>query len=437
MAWRDTLREASFRGVPFYYDGVSSRVGRRAIIHKYPGRDDAEVEDLGKDAGEFDIDAWVIGPDYQEQRDQLVAAFTKAGAGELVHPYWGNRRVAAAGKIRFTESTREGGMCRISIPVVEVGKQLTPSVTADTKAKVATAADDAIGAAGDAFIDDSPAGVDGVGWNLDDAISSAVDGAQDAVDEAYTAFKDVKSNIDAALDLTDSVVTDIQKASETLDDIIGTPTDIAAKLTGFAYSVMSSISEVEDAVEDLIALGGDETLPYARGSTSQRFRSDVLMAAARVLDAFDADGATVLGEGTQATAEENAIDAVIRIVRVSSAVEAARAVSGLTFDSFDQAYAVLDELGDILEDLADTSTDDVEYRTLYDTRAALALHIQATAADLPRIVEYTPPETMPALVVAQRFYGDPDMAEDIIARNNVRNPQCVPGQVALEVLNDE
>jgi prophage DNA circulation protein len=49
--------------------------------------------------------------------------------------------------------------------------------------------------------------------------------------------------------------------------------------------------------------------------------------------------------------------------------------------------------------------------------------------------------TQPALVLAQRLYGDPASVEaraaEIVARNKVRHPGFVPGGVALQVLSAE
>ena len=48
MAWKDRLQEASFRGVPFKFEGEGSAVGRRVETHEYPNRDKPYTEDLGK-----------------------------------------------------------------------------------------------------------------------------------------------------------------------------------------------------------------------------------------------------------------------------------------------------------------------------------------------------------------------------------------------------
>ena len=63
--------------------------------------------------------------------------------------------------------------------------------------------------------------------------------------------------------------------------------------------------------------------------------------------------------------------------------------------------------------------------------------------DLSRIERYTPTETVPALVIAQRLYGVANGIDallgreaDIVKRNAVAHPGFVRGGVALEVLSD-
>ena len=48
MSWREKLRPASFRGVPFKVVDDKTPVGRRVVVHEYPRRDSSYPEDNGK-----------------------------------------------------------------------------------------------------------------------------------------------------------------------------------------------------------------------------------------------------------------------------------------------------------------------------------------------------------------------------------------------------
>ena len=60
-SWREDLRPASFRGVPFLVDESHVVIGRRVVLHEYPLRDKPYAEDLGKNR------------EYREQFDFCVS----------------------------------------------------------------------------------------------------------------------------------------------------------------------------------------------------------------------------------------------------------------------------------------------------------------------------------------------------------------------------
>jgi len=63
MAWRDRLRPAAFRGIPFEVSAATGSFGRRTARHEFPQRDTPAVEDLGRRTRELQITGFVIGAD--------------------------------------------------------------------------------------------------------------------------------------------------------------------------------------------------------------------------------------------------------------------------------------------------------------------------------------------------------------------------------------
>lgn len=89
MAWKDTLLDASFKGVKFDVQNVG-RAGSRAIaVNDYPYADGAELDDLGKKARRFKVKAIVWGSDYEVRLKRLIDALEAPGVGELIHPVHG------------------------------------------------------------------------------------------------------------------------------------------------------------------------------------------------------------------------------------------------------------------------------------------------------------------------------------------------------------
>lgn len=95
MAWKDTLQQATFRGVPFEVVSVG-RAGQRAIAeHEYPYAAGSDVEDLDLRARRVRVRAVFWGDDYETRLATFVSALEAPGAGELVHPVHGSMTVLA------------------------------------------------------------------------------------------------------------------------------------------------------------------------------------------------------------------------------------------------------------------------------------------------------------------------------------------------------
>lgn len=149
MAWRDNLRPASFRGIAFKVDGAQLVAGRRLARHEYPQRDIPYLEDMGRKAREYRVEAFVVGADYMAARDALLQAIEAAGPGQLVHPWHGTLSVTVS-ECNLSESTQHGGLAKFHLTFVEAGQPLDPTAAVDTAGRLAAA-----GAAGrDAFAAD-------------------------------------------------------------------------------------------------------------------------------------------------------------------------------------------------------------------------------------------------------------------------------------------
>ena len=150
MTWLDDLRDASFRGAPFTVTSHEASGGRRLALHQYPLRDRPYPEDMGREAGRFEVVGFILGADYFPARDRLINACEEAGPGLLVHPFLGERTVAIE-RYRVSETTGEGGMCRITMECVEGGEPDYPAPSADAGAVLTAAAAAARTAAVDRF----------------------------------------------------------------------------------------------------------------------------------------------------------------------------------------------------------------------------------------------------------------------------------------------
>lgn len=93
MAWNLTLQDASFRGVAFEVEAVEDRGENALVVHEYPFRPGAEVENMGRKARVIPVTALFWGVAYEAKVKALVAAFEEDGPGELIHPVFGSCNV--------------------------------------------------------------------------------------------------------------------------------------------------------------------------------------------------------------------------------------------------------------------------------------------------------------------------------------------------------
>lgn len=129
--------KGSFRGVPFLIEedqGLEG--GRRLVVHQYPLRNDALIEDLGKTARSYDVQCLVIGDDHLAQAASLISALEADGEGTLKHPYLGEKSVFIE-RYSVTHSTSHERVSRFTFNFYLADNKTAPEFSADTLFQVA------------------------------------------------------------------------------------------------------------------------------------------------------------------------------------------------------------------------------------------------------------------------------------------------------------
>jgi len=404
-AWRKQLQRASFRGVPFYVRIADTEEGRRGVLHEYPLRDEPFVEDMGRKAGEFSLEAFVLGADYFKARDALRDALKKPGVGELVHPTLGRLNVAQVASFRFVESlVDEGGVARFTLRFTETAENLQPSAETNTSAVVDAQADAASEAVADEF-----AGEFSIGGLPEFTAADAMT----LLSEAAAAIEAARAGVMPDLTVVGEFIGEVSRFSSSLSSLVLAPRTLAVQMLGLASGLRNAVLRPTNAVASLAKFFGygSSRPPVPLTTPSRR-------------------------------AQANNLTAIVSLVRRAAAIEAARASSRIDFSAagspritYQQAVALREQLADALEDAAATAST-ATYNTLMDLRAAVVRDITARGANLPSLATILLPATLPALVVAYRAFGDATREAEIVARNPtiVRHPGFVPGGVPLEAL---
>lgn len=407
MTWRDKIKvnsvdgaplQGSFRGARFIVPQASLEFGRRVQVHEYPLRDEPYTEDLGRKARRFQVEVFVDGADYLAARDALIEAIEKPGPGTLVHPWYGTRRVAVV-EARVRESSRDGGRATFSLTFVEAGEAQLPTSQTDTAAAVTAAAD--------ALETEAVA-------DFTETFAAATEGKPAWV------FSELEGELDRTLGELTRMVGDV---AGPIAAAIRTPGNMAVALIG-AIGTIESV-----ATEPLRALNMYSNL-FGAGSSSPSVPTTT---------------------GTR-KGQARAADAMQQLTRRAALCGACRSAASTDFTarvtsdgvtaSRDDALSIRAQLLDALDDQMEATDpvsgaplDDGIYQALAALRSAVAEDLRTRGAQLPSITIYTPKVTLPALVVAHQVHGDATRADEIAARNGVRNPGFVAGGSSLEVLS--
>ena len=390
----EKLRPASFREVPFSVTESTFTVGIH--VFEYPQRDKPFVEDLGKSAREITVTAVFAGADYISGMQKLLDAMEQEGSGVLIHPMLGSMKVTPKESTKVTYSTKDCGYSFATLTFVESGDYVYPTSVVDTAAKVAAAASGLNAAALQAFIK-----------RLD------LTGAQDFV----------ISTIGGRL--SEYFQIDVYKTISSLFDVSDEMSTLAARAISYVNRTPRSFGQAV-----LNAFG------FSRASYSVNNWRRVTRLLSRLVKSDGMNNSYAVArksaESSRATAASLQVQALARSAVLAEAISASANVGGSEGGiSYEDMISIRDEvLGAIDAEMLKCEDDDV-YLALEESRASVYDDMTSRAQDEARLITVTPPEVMPALVVAYDFYEDASRDQEIIDRNGVRHGGFVPAKELL------
>jgi len=387
-SWRDKLRPASFRGVPFHVEGDDMTVGRRTETYEYPQRDKPFVQDFGRMAREMSFPAFVIGDDYMTRRDALIAAIEQKGPGALVHPQYGTVSVAIKGGCHVTHSREENGMARIALSFVEAGDLAFPSAAPATESRVTLA-------------------------------TSALSTAARASAAARISVAGLPEHVELSA---------MARAAAALKAVQGAWGMVSpAGIIGSVQTLLRAPAAFANGIADLfVGVTGADYASLLRGA----FGSLDLLTRLPKRRSLTTD-ASATPAALQVAANDAAIDTLLRTQLIITAADALAGMPSLPIA--DDAESLRDRIVAALDAEASTADDDV-FAAITALSVAVARDVSARARDSARLRTITPRAVLPACVIAYDLYEDAARGDEIVARNRVRHPTFVQAS-ALQVLS--
>ncbi|UHG95296.1 DNA circularization protein [Pseudomonas sp. 7-41] len=432
--WRDDLLPASFRGIKFLIEQAAVPVGRKGQLHEYPQRDEPFFESLGKQSQVHKVSAYVIGDDCFERRDKLLEALEKEGPGELVHP-WLGRMLVDVGECDLTHSRTEGGMARLELTFYPSKPRKFPTGTANTQQQVVKSSESLLGSALRRY-KAAMAVVDKARINLI-GLRNGLSNVYTIIQRQFAPFLGIFTNL-----------------SGFIQSLVNSPSALSALFSSYFSDFSTSglfrtgVNRTSSSTEQAGNAAGTVTAPS--------YRSSVAVASQHV-EAVTSINTIPQASGADTTAAAQAVANLVQdslLVQVALIISempvATQPVSVESTPSIDhQAVQPVErpevpvaddviELRDALSEAiweASLKADPEHYQALNTLRQALIKHLTAVAASGVRLVNITPAETLPALVLAYRRFGDATRAGEVVQRNRIQHPGFVPA-VPLKIAQE-
>lgn len=432
--WRDDLLPASFRGINFLIEQAAVPVGRKGQLHEYPQRDEPFFESLGKQSQVHKVSAYVIGDDCFERRDKLLEALEKEGPGELVHP-WLGRMLVDVGECDLTHSRTEGGMARLELTFYPSKPRKFPTGTANTQQQVVKSSESLLDSALRRY-KAAMAVVDSARINLI-GLRNSLSNVYTIIQRQFAPFLGIFTNL-----------------SGFIQSLVNSPSMLSALFSSY-FSDFSTSGLFRTGL-NRTSSSTVQTGNAAGAVTAPSYRSSVAVASQH------AEAVTSINTVPQVSGADTgaAAQAVANLVQDSLLVQVALIISEMpvatqpvsveSTPSIDhQAVQPVErpevpvaddviELRDALSEAiweASLKADPEHYQALNTLRQALIKHLTAVAASGVRLVDITPAETLPALVLAYRRFGDATRAGEVVQRNRIQHPGFVPA-VPLKIAQE-
>lgn len=402
MGWREQLRPASFKGVPFFVADHEAEYGRRLVANEYPFRDTPYTEDMGRAVRRWTVTAYVLGQDYMASRDAIIDAIEGGGAGQLVHPYLGTKDVIGE-SARVRETTRDGGYVEIAITFVEAGSRKYPNSEPVPARLAALGADNVMDIASGNFID---------GINVESVSEWVRDSYAGGLIDAAAIFKTIQNTGGITVQSTVAKINQAADWAASLAELENPSVSLVQNVAGVASRVVSMFK----GVLDLSATPKDSARQF------EKFAG------------FTAPSTTETSAMAEITKQNSAV--LQHFIRTGAVAAESKALVQREFSYYEEAIEARKALLERIDQVAAASTDDSEFSALQALRKQVGAAIPTDEQSLPRLGTLVLRQSAPALVVAYDLYESVSRETDIVARNNVRHPGFLPGGSPLEILKD-
>jgi prophage DNA circulation protein len=384
------LRQASFKGVEFFYQDSTIDGGRKTITHEYPDTNTRYVEDLGKLEKSFSITAMVDNNVNYSSRDALIDVLEQEGVGVLIHPEYGTNNVALKG-YSVSNNINNLGVTTFNMTFEVAEQNRFPQTTKGNKGFLANLKSSLFGTNEAAF---------DAAWESVINKKQQFDSAVDTTKQASREIQRVSATIEGAVDGLSDYVTTLNELVDDATELVQTPSDLSTKLSLMFSNLEVAYNKTEDVFDVASELFG-----------------------------FDQTDRNSSGSSTQQTQIKNNQDQINNFINAGAMATAYNAAANITFTNFDQVNEVNTKLEDGFAALPSNLDKDV-YKSLLEMRIQTNEILTNLAISLPRVSTYNT-RKVSLNVLTYNLYGSLDKKDDVKMLNDFLDTSRIEGEIKI------
>lgn len=387
----------SYKGVAFFVENSSGTDGRRIQTNEFPNQDKPIFEDVGRVSNIISVTGYFL--DYGEnvsaieQFESAKKAWSEsAGAGTLIHPQRQSILQARCGVITDT-NTKTNSIVKFSAEffVEEEVPQLPKTINFKNK-------------------------ILGQNQTLLDTVLNTFESVFDTINKPQSVIK-------AAINSARDVLTVIEAAKNGLRQTAG----YIEKLRQLEQNIALIIDDVGSLGEQLIDL-----IVYKPANAV----SESIL----INDGFSLASAptTQVATGVVPTADIQTQDRnnqqLNQLVTVAGLTVISENSLDVEIESVQQSNELIQSINDTFDSLTQNTLDYEVFERVQELKTTVIDALELRTRELPAIRIYNINETTTALNVSADLYNTYLYSDDIINRNNVKNPFFIESGSSLEVL---
>lgn len=132
--WTERLFDASFKGFNFFVESSTiQNLGKRVQVYETLNSDELIIDEFGSAPKTYNLNAYLIGEDYDLKKQEFLKLLNSGGEGELIHPELGRQEVYLQNLVSINESSDRGGYCSFNLSFIAAKKYTPPEIKTSLK----------------------------------------------------------------------------------------------------------------------------------------------------------------------------------------------------------------------------------------------------------------------------------------------------------------